>query len=376
MPWWETSCAQAEIGILLRVEAGRGSDDSVRFNGPRRITELLFYGIVGDTNGERMGLPTPPASSSPGPGSGEKEREDEQEGQGFALRAAKGLTVYALPLSSELLRNSSLVSSTDGVHQDVEERETNDIIQAAEVRETIEAQFLPLPYPSPEEERAAATLKRRRAESLLDDVAERRKKVKKSRGQQISNGDQQCLNRDNGAINQAGNPVFSDDHQAKHLSNRHGREPSYRPVSRSGSTNPSRSRPSTSQKVGNLVDDYGHIASPSHEPQNKEALSKLVMAGMRIYGLQPSKRSSGGRAMSHVHEAETQHAESTEEYKLIYHQTFKGACFALVSFLSYFHHLDRQIFLVVIISILIGPPANDRDETYTIQSSNKKICVM
>ncbi|KAI9785280.1 MAG: hypothetical protein M1816_000466 [Peltula sp. TS41687] len=350
LPWWEASRAQADEGILLRVvEGGPQRDEGVvlRRNGPRRVTELFVYGTMArDMNGREKGLPTPPGSSSPRHGSGE-ERQGEQEGQGSAERATGRLTVHALPLSSELLYNHSQNPGT------------------FELGRTSEGQFLPNPYPSPEEEqRAAAALKRRRAESLLDDVAERRKKrVKRSRGLQTSTIDQQGLGRENhGATGQAaGQSVSVDDQPAKHPSNHDqqathpshqaSREPSHGPISRRENTQqPSRTQPSTSLKPDHSIADDCHIPTatspaclPSHEPTNKEALTKLVMAGMRLYGLQPSKRPwwARGTATSQLDTAcdsqqQQQHVESnTEEYKLIYHQTFKGACFA---FRRHIHH--------------------------------------
>ena len=60
------------------------------------------------------------------------------------------------------------------------------------------------------------------------------------------------------------------------------------------------------------------------------------MAGMRLYGLQQRKRTSKSRAVSEV-PSQTANLdpplnsalEDVDEYKLVYHQTFKGCCFAL-----------------------------------------------
>ena len=93
---------------------------------------------------------------------------------------------------------------------------------------------------------------------------------------------------------------------------------------------------------------------PTVESRNKEALSRVVMAGMRMYGLQQRRKTKSRRgsvALSHdcndhiSEEQAAQDAVKDEEYKLIYHQTFKGAILALVC-RSYFI-LVVPIFLMV-----------------------------
>lgn len=72
------------------------------------------------------------------------------------------------------------------------------------------------------------------------------------------------------------------------------------------------------------------------EAKNKDIISRTVMAGMRLYGLSQSKsrrkpRTSSGAASPIVEvgfeEQETERRQD-EEYKLVYHQVFKGVCFA------------------------------------------------
>jgi hypothetical protein len=67
----------------------------------------------------------------------------------------------------------------------------------------------------------------------------------------------------------------------------------------------------------------------STETKNKDVVSRVVMAGMRLYGFSQSK-SRKSRAESISQEtselAETQ--SSDEEYKLLYHQVYKATCFA------------------------------------------------
>jgi hypothetical protein len=75
------------------------------------------------------------------------------------------------------------------------------------------------------------------------------------------------------------------------------------------------------------------------ELRNKEALSKVVMAAMRMHGLQQRKRNRTGHNSSAPGIDESQQlgedtaadeAMKDDDFKLIYHQTFKGAALALV----------------------------------------------
>lgn len=77
-------------------------------------------------------------------------------------------------------------------------------------------------------------------------------------------------------------------------------------------------------------------ADETIEAKNKDTISRIVMAGMRLYGLSQSKarrksRVSSGAASPALDTCfEEQEAErkQDEEYKLVYHQVFKGVCFA------------------------------------------------
>ena len=65
------------------------------------------------------------------------------------------------------------------------------------------------------------------------------------------------------------------------------------------------------------------------EHRNKKTLARTVMAGMRLYGLAQKRKSNvpgmcpGSAAERHSNE------DDEDEYKLVYHQTFKAAAFAL-----------------------------------------------
>jgi hypothetical protein len=64
------------------------------------------------------------------------------------------------------------------------------------------------------------------------------------------------------------------------------------------------------------------------ENRNKELISRIVMAGMRLYGYSQSKsRRSRSGSVSHDNHESSDAQQSDEEYKLLYHQVFKATCF-------------------------------------------------
>jgi hypothetical protein len=68
-------------------------------------------------------------------------------------------------------------------------------------------------------------------------------------------------------------------------------------------------------------------ASASLEQMNRDAISNLVMKGMRMYGFQPKKKPE--KDPESLQDLTGQGTE--DDYKLVYHQTFKAAVFAFVS---------------------------------------------
>jgi hypothetical protein len=66
------------------------------------------------------------------------------------------------------------------------------------------------------------------------------------------------------------------------------------------------------------------------EQQNKATVSRLVMAGMRLYGLQRKKKTEIFQESAITEEAGTGNSTQDDEFKLIYHQTYKGVVFAFV----------------------------------------------
>jgi Sld7 C-terminal domain len=77
------------------------------------------------------------------------------------------------------------------------------------------------------------------------------------------------------------------------------------------------------------------------EQQNKTTISRLVMAGMRLYGLQPKKKTESSQESLRITEIVTGTSTQDDEFKSIYHQTYKGVAFAFVRTCPY--QFERQI---------------------------------
>ena len=285
--WWHFARSQSPVGILVQVQAE--TDELPK----PRITEILFYGTVAP----------PPAGILPAPLTSPHLHNGQVE-------QLPELRVHALPLSSHLLHD-----------QDARPL-TND-----------EAQFLPpLQRPQP------APTSPGRKRDIFDDATIASRKARGRGGKGVAAAAARTLDSQ-----QAFDPrksLLSNDDVAS--------RPSARPASRSPSVS-SDTRP-MSRRGGSEAhirrSNLSQVASPAAqseeqttESRNKEALSKVVMAAMRMHGLQQRKKTKPGQAVIRtgpeesqpLHEATpTDSIIKDDEYKLIYHQTFKGAVLALV----------------------------------------------
>ncbi|KAF2811689.1 uncharacterized protein BDZ99DRAFT_414186 [Mytilinidion resinicola] len=309
--WWTSARAQSAIGILVEVEKGWQLD------GCAKITDILFYGtLAGSAN---AGLPTPPASS--------------QE-QHSVLSGAPELRVHALPLSSDLL-----------VHRKSDVSRLSPPIDA-EMGEG-DGQFLsPLLPPSPGPE------KRKKVNDMFDKATERRRKARQKGGEAVAaaaskielprpaSAYRKSLSIDSKAAITVETLRGNNTSQVSQAAGRPlSRSPSFssdiRPLSRKGLLD----GPSKRSTLSRVTSISAAPEEQTTESRNKEALSRVVMAGMRMHGLQQRKKTNKSRRSSvapsadgndgHADEVAAEEAVKDEEYKLIYHQTFKGAALAL-----------------------------------------------
>jgi hypothetical protein len=260
-----------------------------------RATEILFY-----ASREANAVPPTPPNSSPVP-----EEVINQEHESIHVR------VSALILSSELLQHRQVGEPTP---------------PSTPPEQPPEAVFLPELIPSETERiHKPPVPKRKTADEAFDEANERRKKARRKGGQGV-----------------AAAAAPKSDKQIPSLQHRHSTGASQmaplqtRPLSRSPSIAPS--RPATANRPSALsnVENSASLEQESAiERKNKDAISRIVMTGMRLYGLVQSKKrnlrdtsSAPSPAVDESGESIEAEQKSDEEYKLIYHQVFKGTCVA------------------------------------------------
>ncbi|KAI9772851.1 MAG: hypothetical protein M1840_008733 [Geoglossum simile] len=373
--WWNTHRFQSDTGVLLHVggHSNRADLNLEATIGPK-ITEVLLYGAISE-NSKAGQLPTPLSIPSP-------TLPAAVSGSVATATVAKQLRVHALLLSSEKVY-SEAQAVTAGV-------DTEDLITLkAAFRESgaVDAQFLPS-LSQGRRHKTRPLLKRRRGETLFEDTTEKFRKARRSDGKNISqdivNSGPPPLLTPQSVMSKAdtlnaGPEFLVDTGENPANFGRSSREGSigtkpqsfdnqHHRLSRSGSPHlpdiaiskegkPADQTQSTHKRntlndakqsllptfTNTAKGDGGHqvsqtgILKPLNLPEtqkiteirNKEMLSRIVMAGMRIYGLQQQKKPNKLRGISDGPvTADSQASLEIDEYKLVYHQTFKGACFA------------------------------------------------
>ncbi|USP80800.1 hypothetical protein yc1106_08074 [Curvularia clavata] len=304
--WWNLAQSQSPIGILVQVQ-------DIAENDPKpRVTEILFYGTIAPDAAGR--LPTPPSSSGV---------DNPPGGQLPELR------VHATPLSSDLLHNTSIDLPTDD-----------------------DAHFLPTLYNA-----HVAPKSPKKHRDIFEEATIANKKARGRGGRAVS-----------AAAARASESQQPYTHRKSSLSidKRASPFPDSRPTSASGPLSHSTSRPlSRSPSVSSDTrplsrkgqpeahtrrSNLSQVATvpikpeePTTESRNKDALAKVVMAAMRMHGLQQRKQTksrrtslaAGGEENQRLsEEAIAEEATKDDEYKLIYHQTYKGAALALRKHMS------------------------------------------
>lgn len=289
-----------------------GTEESLK----PRITEILFYGTIAPSKAST--LPTPPSTSL--------ENQDDSNDQ------LPELKVHAIPLSSDLLYSSA----------------NTDVPQPALVSNTtdVEAQFLP----QRDTQLTPDSPKRKR--DLFEEATLANKKARGKGGAGISaaaarTGESQAsfshrrsLSIDTKALPTSDSrPPSASGPLPRPASRQLSRSPSIssdiRPLSRKGTSDAHNKRSTLSQ-----VDTVSlQPEEPTTETRNKEALSRVVMAAMRMHGLQQrnkgrSRRTSAAHSVEDTQEPDAvtaaEEAAKDAEYKLMFHQIHKGAAFAFV----------------------------------------------
>jgi len=330
--WWHQALQQSPIGVLAQVTSNPAS------RGEGTTTEILFYGVVQPpTSGQDP--PTPPPSSP-----NARNIYHSVSGRQEAI-----IRVRALPLSSDFLSHlpTPPLSPTQSAVTD-------------------RATFLP----SIEEVRLAEQeieKKRKRVSDVFDEAAKTRKKARRKGGLGVAAaasriggintlvGQKKSKNvklpescrgdtvttgmepqRPNSKPEKAGTPALkSAENQVEPIARR--------PISRSPSIS-SESRPLSRRDQLDCLSKRSSLSritslsdAASVEDRNKEAISRVVMAGMRLHGMQQRKKPVHARRGSEVSimalSTGLTDTAKEDEYKLVYHQTYKAAVFTFASLL-------------------------------------------
>ena len=309
-PWHASGEAQSRIAILLQP---------INTNEPNqttsRVSELLVYARRVATSGNPR-LLTPPHSSEP------------EEADALLPCESGGIVFSGLLLCSHAL--SIPVTNPSPEHNG--------------------AQFVSLENLRLQEEQQSS---KKRLNDLFDEASTRRKQARRHNGRVLSS---ESLAADNSPVTpQPSNfdgvrmkiQAESAAQSMRSLTAGHDRdvvvggatskerrvsslEPGSRPSSRMDSAETQRlplSRVGTSQS---LQDD-------STEAKNKQLVARVVMAGMRLYGLQQRRPQATTRKPSMASDNHDEYAADIRndaedvEYKQVYHQAYKGTLFAFVS---------------------------------------------
>ena len=275
--WWRN--VDSPVGLLV---SARGAADTLT-NGKMKATELLFY--VSRTSVGFAGAASPPETSSV---------------------CAEKTQVFALALSSQaLLPIGSLEPTTP---------------PASPPASYIEAVFVPHPWEI-ETVHEPPTRKRKSVTDAFDEASARRQTARRKGGQGVS-------------AMAATNPEPQRP-SLKHRQSSSMSQPAPLPVAPpSRPSSVASPRPGTAASVAGRRSNLSqpeNVSNASEEnsvaSRNKETISRITLAGMRLRGLYQNK----SRQKVHLSGREsepTEKRDQDEEYKLVYHQVYKGVCFA------------------------------------------------
>ena len=316
--WWSYETAQSEYGMLLSV----GHEETeLRWGG--NLTELLLYAAVKRNVAE---LPTPLSSSSPAP--------PEESYRTLLHGDHLDVKVYALPLCSTIFDHVDKARLAGPPQEDL----------------TTSREAIFLPQNSDFSHlRQEAHQKRPSISSLFEDAKQKRRKLKGRGGESIS----KAMAEIDRPLTRHGLPSSLNQGESENTPMLQARKAVKQSLSRSSSmtsvANPELPRPaSRSGALSNGKRSSLHrvesAISPRNSPilcdedgdyaqKNKAALTKVVMAGMRLHGFQQKKRLGKSSATEDRPNTATSIGDATpfdaeDEFKLVYHQTFKAAMFA------------------------------------------------
>ena len=296
--WWESARLTSPLGILVAVP-DIGPEQDLRCP---KITEVLFYAARDSTQSHAP--PTPPESS---PGDPDLVKASHQR-----------LGVHALALSSDLIQVGSEPSPpVSPIPQSLDDAEPEGVLLPPHIAPIAEIINEP------------PVRKRKDLNDTFEEASERRKRARRKGGESV-------------AAAAASNPA------ATLPSLKHRRSASAisgqavplqtRPLSRSPSITSSRpptARPASivpnRSSLSHVQTAVGAAEDASFDTKNKDLISRMVMAGMRLYGLSQSRTrkaragsSTASPAIDISFDDQDEARRKDEEYRLVYHQVYKG----------------------------------------------------
>lgn len=332
-PWWYLPAQQSDKGILLKIQGG--DVDTTRNR--HYLTEILIYAAALKPAGDATSIITPPASSSPGP--------TEDAISGDQSQPSSYIKFYALPLSSQIYDEIDLFNCLDSPMINSIGNEDAQFLSSW----SKDVQTAPL---SPQ--------KRQRILAKFDDATSQRKRLMRHGGEGVSK-----------AMAGIAGPVLYErghrpeatgleDSQSQGQAKDHSQNqfsggkiapgPSASSLRSVDECQPKSKRAPLASGKRSLLRRMESVASIDEESlsldnsnnteqHNKAALARIIMTGMRMYGLQQRKKSPKSsidlEASKKAPFDDFSHpTQDGEEYKLVYHQTFKAASFTFRAYLS------------------------------------------
>lgn len=338
--WWDSVLSQSFIGVLVKVPR-QDTGPTIEGDGPK-VTEILFYAArVPEQERSRTKLPSPPLSSSSRQLLGQY--ADQSGVDNHQTYSANNIQLFALPLSSDLLYQAIEPTTPPTSPQIIS---SNENIQEAT------ATFLPHNV-SQLKTNTAKDKKRQRVTELFTRASQRRLKAPRIESSQLTSlSRQESFHRRRGkSMSFSEKSLSSGDTrhnfptQPLQLGHSLGKySPSLPPgISDRKYNDTSSKRLSISQTAS-----MSNIPSPvQYETdnliaRNKDVISRVVMAGLRLNGLQPRKSRSRLQRQSTVDsdipikgedvvKDENLDNISDESFKTMYHMVFKATIHTFVS---------------------------------------------
>ena len=311
-PWWMQLGGQSRNGILLNVGAANREESDIR----NVVTEILLYAAVTKAD---------PASSDPLNSSSSKAPDESIEES--LKQEGPTVKVFALPLCSNVI---GLLQRTTASYPPV----------PTEPQSAAQAYFLPYTHDSTQPTQILPQ-KRQSITTLFEVAKDKRRKSKGRGGESIS----QAMATIHSLPSQHETQEKQEASQPQHNDLRRRslsrtssmtpvvRQEHPRPISRPGPL--ANAKRSSLHRVESALSPRDtptpSIIDGSYEQQNKAGLTKVVMAAMRLHGLQQKRKRPSISQLPIQEKGQNERhgmqSEAEDEYKLVYHQTFKAAIF-------------------------------------------------